>query len=146
LGAKVKELLTVALGILALTASRAAAQESRPDSLALARTLTQWLYTGRADSLWAHTSAEMKKNMGSPDAFKELTGNLVSNVGTEVEVENERFIMRQGKPQYWRVARFNLLQEDLLIRLVIVNGELTGMGFGEAWDAPPVDKPKKQDS
>jgi hypothetical protein len=84
----------------------------------------------------------MKKNMGSPEGFKELTGDLVTNMGSEVEVQSERFVMRNGKPQYWRVARFNLLQEDLLIRLVIVNGELAGMGFGEAWDAPPIDKPK----
>ena len=123
-------------------AAPVAAQDARPDSVALGRLFTKWLYSGRADSLWAHTGAEMKKNMGSPDAFKELTGNLVGNVGTEVEVESEKFVMRGGKPQYWRVARFNLLSEDLLIRLAIVNGELVGMGFGEAWDAPPIDKPK----
>jgi hypothetical protein len=65
----------------------------------------------------------------------------VSNAGTEIEVESERFVKRLGKPQYWRIARFSLLPaDDLLIRLVIVDGELAGLGLGEATDAPPIDK------
>ena len=120
-----------------------AAGGSRPDSLALARQYIKWLYTGRADSLYAHTAEPTRKSLGSAERYREITGNLLTSLGSETEVESEKFVMRSGKPQYWRVARFSLLQEDFLLRLVIVDGEIAGLGFDEAWDAPPVDQPKR---
>jgi hypothetical protein len=125
--------------ILALPASPASAQV---DSLGLARQYTQWFFTGQLDSLWNHTSAGMRQQMGSTAVYRERLDQLVSGAGSETAVLGERFIMRSGKPQYWREANYSGFGEPLLFRWVIVNGEIDGMGMGPASQAPPIDPPR----
>jgi len=115
---------------------------ARPDSLALARRYFAWLYTGKADSLYAHTTDALKKKLQDPEQYREFTSELVSNAGMETEIESEKFVTRNGKTEYWRFARFSLLNEDILLRLVMTDGEIAGLGFNEGWDTPPVDQPK----
>lgn len=125
---------------MALAPAALRAQVARPDSLALARQYTEWLYTGMSDSLWAHTSASAREGMTSADAWLERTNMIGARAGLETEVISEDFRMRNGHPQYWRVARFTDMEEPLLLRWVIDGeGMITGIGLGPLSQAPPTD-------
>lgn len=136
---------TLALGLagalgLGLAPSAAAAQAARPDSLALARKFTEWLYTGQGDSLYAHSSEQTRQGGSTPDWWLERTNVIGQRAGLETEVISEDFRMRNGRPQYWRVARFSDLDEPLLIRWVIDDdGKIAGIGMGPLSQAPPTD-------
>ena len=115
----------------------------RPDSLALARRFTAWFYTGQVDSLLAHYPAETRSDSSARSRLQQNFDQLTVRAGTETAVIEEKFVMRNGRPQYWRTARFSDFPEPLLIRWVINgNGEIVGMGLGPLSQAPPIDPPK----
>ena len=90
---------TVIIGaLLALTASGATAQNGAgaaatgptmasagTDSLAVARKYTVWFYTGQVDSLWAHQSAELKKDSTPAELMATLV-QVTGDVGVEEKV------------------------------------------------------------
>ena len=91
----------------------AQAKPARPDSLALARQFTTWFYTGQIDSLLAHSPADRRDSTARHD-FMEQLDQLSVRAGTETQVIEERFAMRNGRPQYWRTARFTNYPEPIL--------------------------------
>jgi len=114
----------------------------RPDSLTLARKFTTWFYTGQIDSLLAHSPAD-RQDSTARRRYQENLDQLTVRAGTEVEVIEEKFAMRNGRPQYWRTAKFSNFPEPILLRWVIDGkGELVGMGLGPLSQAPPIDPPK----
>lgn len=139
------QIRSLALGLagsvtLALAPASLQAQAARPDSLALARQYTEWLYTGMGDSLLAHTAPSSREGIPSADWWMERTNLIGTRGGLETEVISEDFRMRNGRPQYWRVARFSDMQEPLLLRWVIDdNGMIAGIGMGPLSQAPPTD-------
>ena len=115
---------------------------ARPDSLALARKFTSWFYTAQFDSLLAHSPPE-RQDSTARRRFTENLDQLTARAGTEVEVIEEKFAMPNGRPQYWRTAKFSNFPEPILLRWVIDGkGELVGMGLGPLSQAPPIDPPK----
>lgn len=134
---KVPSLLLIALAVCSPALSAQA--QSRPDSLALARQATIWFYTAQFDSLIAHHDAASRADSTLPSKYARQLGFLTERAGTEVIVLDEKFVRRNGQPQYWRTARFTDFAEPLLIRWVIVDGEIAGMGMGPASQAPPID-------
>jgi len=128
--------------VLVMAASPLVAQDApaRPDSLALARKYVGWLYETQVDSLWAHTSAEMREDLGSSDWWRQRADEIALRAGSETEVIEERFRMRNGRPQYWRTARFSDFDQPLLLRFVIDDaGMIAGLGMGPASQPPPTD-------
>ena len=120
----------------------AQAQPVRPDSLALARKFTTWFYTGQVDSLLAHSPAD-NRDSTSRRRYAEQLDQLSVRAGVETAVIEEKFAMRNGRPQYWRTARFSNFPEPILLRWVIDgNGQLIGMGLGPLSQAPPIDPPR----
>ena len=118
-------------------------QAPRPDSLALARRFTAWFYTGQFDSLMAHHPVEARRDSAVRRRLQQDLDDLSARAGTETAVIEEKFVLRNGRPQYWRTARFSDFAEPLLIRWVINgNGEIVGMGLGPLSQAPPIDPPK----
>ena len=118
-------------------------QSQRPDSLALARRFTAWFYTGQFDSLMAHHPLETRNDSLARRQLQQNFDQLAIRAGTETSVIEEKFVMRNGRPQYWRTARFSDFDEPILIRWVINgNGEIVGMGLGPLSQAPPIDPPK----
>ncbi len=109
------------------------------NELELGRKYTGWLYTTQFDSLFAHMSEEMSTSMESPDAMAEQFFQFTSQVGEETAVVAETVVMRKGNPQYWRTADFSMAPEPIMIRFVIVNGEIRGIGINPASQAPPID-------
>lgn len=127
---------------LVVAASPLAAQDTpaRPDSLALARQYIAWFYEAQTDSLWAHTSEGMRQDVKTADWWRERHDFIAMRAGSETEVVEERFRMRNGRPQYWRTARFSDFDQPLLIRFVIDDaGQIAGLGMGPASQAPPTD-------
>ena len=134
----------VILMALALQAPPAppAPSPQRPDSLTLARRYTAWFYTGQFDSLVAHHPAEVRDTTLRQRLSQRLE-EMTLRAGSETAVIEEKFVMRNGQPQYWRTARFSEFPEPLLVRWVINDkGEITGMGLGPLSQAPPIDPPK----
>ena len=119
------------------------AVQPRPDSMALARQFTAWFYTSQFDSLVAHYSPEGRSDTTARPRLAQQFEQMTVRAGTETEVVEEKFVMRNGRPQYWRTARFSNFPEPLLIRWVINGrGEIVGMGLSPLSQAPPIDPPK----
>jgi hypothetical protein len=109
------------------------------NEMELGRNYTQWLYTAQFDSLFAHMSEEIRTDMGSPDAMAEQFDQFTAQVGEETKVVDEKVVMRKGNPQYWRTAEFSMAPEPIMIRWVIVNGQIWGIGINPASQAPEID-------
>jgi phosphate-selective porin len=128
------------------TAATAAAAAPAPvvhprvgNEIELGRKYTEWLYTGRFDSLFTHMSEDARKNMESASAMASQFDQFTAQVGDEMKVLEEKVVMRKGNPQYWRTAEFSMSPEPVMIRWVIVNGEIWGIGINPASQAPPID-------
>lgn len=109
------------------------------NEIELGRKYTQWLYTGQFDSLFAHMSEDARKEMESPSAMAAKFDEFTAEVGEETKMMGEIVVMRKGNPQYWRTAEFSMAPEPVMIRWVIVNGEIWGIGINPASQAPPID-------
>lgn len=129
----------------ATTAATAAAQPREAyhpkvgNEMELGRQFTAWLYAGRFDSLFAHMDAESRTELGTPEKMAEEFDEFVAQVGDETKVIEEKVVMRNGNPQYWRTADFSMAPEPIMIRWVIVNGEIWGIGLNPASRAPAID-------
>lgn len=109
------------------------------DELELGRKYTQWLYGAQFDSLFAHMSDGMRTDMGSADTMAGQFDQFTAQMGEETKVVEEKVVMRKGNPQYWRTADFSMAPEPIMIRWVIVSGEIWGIGVNPASQAPPID-------
>jgi hypothetical protein len=109
------------------------------NEIELGRKFTQWFYTAQFDSLWAHMGEDTRKELGQASAMGEWLDQMSSRAGEETKVLEETVVMRKGSPQYWRTAEFTMMAEPLMLRWVIVNGEINGVGMNPANQAPPID-------
>jgi hypothetical protein len=109
------------------------------NEIELGRKYTEWLYTARFDSLFAHMNEDMRSAMGSPDDMAAQWDQFTAQIGEETKVVDEMVVMRKGSPQYWRTADYSMAPEPIMIRFVIVDGEIRGLGINPASQAPPID-------
>lgn len=109
------------------------------NEIELGRQFTMWLYFGQFDSLYARLDADSRTELGSAAKMAEEFDSFVAQVGEETSLIEEKVVMRNGNPQYWRTANFSLASEPIMIRWVIVNGEIRGIGANPASQAPPID-------
>jgi len=123
-----------------LLAGALAAQEAPADTIAIGRLATEYFYDGEADSLWAMLTPSFQEKIGAPEKILERLDLISDRAGTEVEVIEESIRMRNGRPQYWRVAEFDMAPEPILLRWVISpEGKISGQGIGLASQAPATD-------
>jgi len=109
------------------------------NEIELGRKYTEWFYTAQFDSLWAHFDEDSRKEIGQASKMGEWLDQLFVQAGEETKVIEEKVVMRNGNPQYWRTASFSMMAEPLMLRWVIVNGEIRGIGMNPASQAPPID-------
>ena len=66
-----REILVIAAVVLTTLSTSAGAQSTAApqDSLAIARRFAEWFFTSQKDSLWAHSSDDLKGQMKSPDEW-----------------------------------------------------------------------------
>lgn len=132
-------------GATATTSATAAAQPApvvHPkvgNEIELGRLFTGWLYTGKFDSLFTRMSLDAQVQMGTADKMAEEFDQFTAQVGEETSVVEEKVVMRKGNPQYWRTANFSMAPEPIMIRWVIVNGEIWGIGINPASRPPEID-------
>ena len=82
---------------------------------------------------------DMRDDLGEAAAIAEHREQFASRVGEEKEVLMEVVMMRNGAPQYWRTSNYTLMAEPVMLRWVIVDGEIWGIGMNLASQAPPTD-------
>lgn len=124
----------------AIVSLHAQSPPTTPDALALARKFTRWFYTAQWDSLLAYQPPEIRADTTLRPQLARRLDLLRSRGAVEAEVLAERFVMRNGRPQYWRVSRFTNFPEPLLIRWMISpQGHIVGMAVGALANAPPFD-------
>jgi hypothetical protein len=132
--------LAAAFVLSSVTLGAQAKPAARPDSLTLARQFTAWFYAGEIDSLMAHHPAEDRSDSTVREGLQRNLDMLSVRAGTETAVLEEKFVMRNRRPQYWRTAKFTNMSESVLLRWVInPQGEIIGMGLGPLSQAPPID-------
>lgn len=134
--------LIVAAGFALVFALPLAAQEARlpADSMEIGQKYTKWFLAYEADSLWSHMTPEMQERNGGVDHLVDMMDQVALQVGTEVEVLEERYVTRNGKPQFWHTGRFSEMPEPIQIRWVIEpDGRISGAGINPASQAPAVD-------
>jgi hypothetical protein len=136
----IKRLLKTLAILTPLVALPAAAQEASVDTISIGQRATDFFYEGEMDSLWAMLTPAFQEGLGSTEKLFERLDFLSERAGDEVAVIEETVKMRKGRPQYWRVAEFDLAPEPLLLRWVISpDGKVAGQGMGPASQAPPTD-------
>jgi hypothetical protein len=123
----------------AVPAAPAAPIKPIGNEIELGRKFTQWLYTAQFDSLFAHADAEGQQTLGKPEEMQAHLDELVARLGDESEVVEEKVVMRNGKPQYWRTSKYTLAPEPFMLRWVIVNGQIMGIGMNPASNPPAID-------
>lgn len=134
--------LIVAAGFTLVFALPLAAQEARlpADSMEIGQKYTKWFLAYEADSLWSHMTPEMQERNGGVDHLVDMMDQVALQVGTEMEVLEERYVTRNGKPQFWHTGRFSEMPEPIQIRWVIEpDGRISGAGINPASQAPAVD-------
>lgn len=132
----------VILSALALCGRIATAQAPAAprDSLAFARKVSEWFFTAQKDSLWAHSSPDVQKEMAKPDAYVEALTELSTRAGSEDKVIEEKFVRRKGNTQYWRTSKYSIESEPVMIRFAFSRDfQIIGVGMNLAREAPEID-------
>ncbi|MGW8282919.1 MAG: hypothetical protein ACWGON_06435, partial [Gemmatimonadota bacterium] len=93
----------VVAGCALVVALPLSAQEARlpADSMELGQKYTKWFLAYEADSLWSRMTPEFKESHGDIDQLVGVMEQVALQAGTEVEVLEERYVTRNGKPQFW---------------------------------------------
>jgi hypothetical protein len=109
------------------------------DSLAHSRRLTAWFFGGHVDSVRLFIPVQDLPRLTAAELQKEVMA-MTARAGTEVEVIEEKFAKRNGNTQYWRTSRWTMAPEPVLFRWAFnQSGQIIGIGFGLASQAPPID-------
>lgn len=116
--------MRVAAAALALAAGPVCAAAQQADSAALmrGRQYAQWLYEGRADTLWALFSPQMRAAIPSADALRAMQQQIQAQTGAETEVLGDRILDPPPAPGfvgYVRSARFAAAPMVLDLTLVM---------------------------
>jgi hypothetical protein len=109
------------------------------NEIELGQKFTRWLFTAQFDSLHAHATPEAQEGLGKPEEMQGHLDELVARIGEESEVIEEKVVMRNGMPQYWRTSLYTMAPEPFMLRWVIVNGQIAGIGMNPASRAPAID-------
>jgi len=128
------------LAAVALLAGSAAGQQAATvDTMAVGRRATELFYAAKIDSLWLMLSPKAQESL-SEDALWDRLDVFQQRAGSEIRLLDESIKMRNGRPQYWRTAEYDIATEPILLRWVITDdGRVAGMGMGPASMAPPTD-------
>ena len=89
-----------------------------PDSMEIGRQYADWFLVMEVDSLHAHMTEEMQGRR-SPDEMFDMMTQMFTQVGEPGDMLSERYVMRNGMPQYWYTTEFASAPEPVQIRFVI---------------------------
>ena len=134
------------LALLALLGAPAAAvaQDGAhlpPDSMELGRKYIEWWFGAEVDSLRSVMTPDMQERW-TEELTLERMDMVAEQIGFPTDVVEEKYVMRNGMPQYWYTAEFDNADEPFMIRWVITpEGKIDGVGLNPASMAPETDPP-----
>ena len=102
--------LAMAAMLIVSSAELAAAQQADSARFAAGRRVTQWIYTGQADSIYARLSPRMRQVVPDAQSLAAQNEQIVAQLGTEAEVVGERVVDPAPAPGitvYVRSVRFS---------------------------------------
>lgn len=137
-----REILVIAAVVLTTLSTSAGAQSTAApqDSLAIARRFAEWFFSSQKDSLWAHSSDELKGQMKSPDEWTTALEQLTARADAEEKVLEEKFIKRNGRTQYWRTSKYSIADEPVMLRFALdSNLTIIGIGMNPQRQVPRID-------
>jgi hypothetical protein len=135
----------LALVALLVAPAAALAQDATPhlppDSMELGRKYIEWWFGAEVDSLRSVMTEEMQERW-SEELTLERMDMVAEQIGFPTKVVEEKYMMRNGMPQYWYTAEFDTAPEAFMVRWVITpEGKIDGIGLNPASMAPETDPP-----
>lgn len=138
-----------ALMLSLVTAPGAVAQDADPavsdgphlpaDSMEIGRKYVDWFLIMEVDSLFAHMTEEMQARRTKEEMFDGMS-QMFAQAGLPGDMVSEKYVMRNGMPQYWYTTEFENMPEPIQIRFVIEpDGQISGIGMNPESQAPPTD-------
>jgi hypothetical protein len=106
--------------------TEATARLDSATTIADGRKYTAWFYSDLGDSLFAHSSPQVQDKISAAQ-LPEIHAQLTGQVGTEVEVISERVVARDSLSAYLREAKFELIDEPLVVAFTLGR---TGLIYG----------------
>jgi hypothetical protein len=106
------------------------------------RKLTDWLLAAQADSILAYMTEDTRTRVGGRGGITEMSMKIATSAGEQAVVVEEKMTRRNGKPQFWRQAKFDgMMPEPLVFRWVFDSaGYVVGAGIQPLSQAPAPDK------
>lgn len=118
-----------------------AAPHLPPDSMEVGRKYIEWWFGAEVDSLRAAMTDEMRERW-TEELTLERMDLVAENAGFPTEILEEKYVMRNGMPQYWQTMEVDVFDEPFMIRFVITpEGKIGGIGINPASAAPETDPP-----
>lgn len=110
-----------------------------PDSMEIGRKYVDWFLNMQVDSLYAVMTPEMQERRSKEEIFEGMT-QIFMRAGEAGDMVSEKYVMREGMPQYWYTGEFSEAPEPVQIRFVIMpDGRISGIGINLESQAPPID-------
>ena len=123
-------------------ATNADAPHLPADSMELGETYMEYVLDYDASSLWDALTDDARERLGSVGDLRDQMGQIFRQIGSQERVIDQRYWMREGKPQYWHTAEFSEFPEPMVFRFVIEpDGKISGLGLNPQSQNPPVDDP-----
>lgn len=142
---------TLTVALLALLASPLAAQTptsepmkpklSDAEYLVLGRKVVDWFFNGQTDSLLAHMDSTSRERVGGEEGILRQRDMIAAQVGTELELVEEKMTRRKGIPQYWRESKYDVFTNEAFVMRFLFNedGYIVGAGMGPKSQTPSPD-------
>jgi hypothetical protein len=121
----------------ASSAASSAAVLTDAQLMALGRQLTDWMYMGQVDSIYAHMAPETVERKDQA-TFDNERLQILARIGGETKVVEDKMTMRKGNRQYWRESMVeNDVGESIVLRWVFnPQGQVIGVGISPKSSAP----------
>jgi len=112
------------------------------DSMELGAKYIDMIVNYDAGDFYENLTAEAQENLGTVGDIMDRMASMFEQIGEQDEVISQRYWMRNEKPQYWHTAKFTMMDEPIVFRLVIEpDGKISGIGINPESQNPPVDDP-----
>lgn len=114
------------------------------DSMELGETYMDYVLDYDASAMWEVLTEDARQRLGSVGELRDQMGQIFRRIGSQERVLDQRYWMRDGKPQYWHTAEFSEMGEPMVFRFVIEpDGKISGLGLNPQSQNPPVDDPNQ---
>ena len=100
--------------------------------------LSRWFLTGRADSVSAYLAEQVRERIGGQEGIATAAAELVAELGSETLIMETVTRGRGGAPEYWRMSRFSLVDDEPIVVhwMFDAEGRVVSLGFSSLSSTP----------